>query len=419
MIKKIVAGICLLFSFVGAAQEGSSSPYSYYGIGEVRFKGTAENRAMGGLMIFPDSIHMNIQNPASYPSLRLTTFTVGGTYSSTNMETETQQSKARRTTLDYFAVGLPMGKLGVSFGLVPYSSVGYKISSEEIVGGVMTSKRATGSGGVNRAFLGAGYQITPKFSVGADFAYNFGKIETSSIQRTEGVQLGSRELNTSLLSGASFNAGVAYQTKFNEKLQFFSALTYSFEGKLRSRNEREIATVQFLALGGEVVSGEPIIFDPGDSELRVPGKLTFGAGIGQLRKWGVGAEISLHDSADQSNRFVETTNTAFENAIKYNFGGYYIPNYSSYTNYFSKITYRAGLRYETTGLVIQNKSIEDAAMSLGLGFPIGGGTFSNINIGFEYGKRGTVYGGLVEENYANFFIGLSFNDRWFVKRKYD
>jgi hypothetical protein len=76
------------------------------------------------------------------------------------------------------------------------------------------------------------------------------------------------------------------------------------------------------------------------------------------------------------------------------------------------------LRYENTGLVIQNKSITDFAGTFGLGLPING-TFSNINIAVEIGKRGTKYNNLVEENYVNFVIGLSFNDRWFVKRKFD
>ena len=35
----------------------------------------------------------------------------------------------QRATLDYLAVGLPMGKLGFGFGLIPYSSVGYKVES--------------------------------------------------------------------------------------------------------------------------------------------------------------------------------------------------------------------------------------------------------------------------------------------------
>ena len=99
-------------------------------------------------------------------------------------------------------------------------------------------------------------------------------------------------------------------------------------------------------------------------------------------------------------------------------GGYYIPNYKSFTNYFSRMVYRGGIRYENTGLVIDNNSIKDAALTLGLGMPLRG-TFSNVNIGFELGNRGTKNSGLVNENYMNFNIGLSLNDRWFVKRKYD
>ncbi|MEZ0130716.1 hypothetical protein AB9T88_13500, partial [Flavobacterium sp. LBUM151] len=80
MIKKIIISACLLISFVSFAQQGTSSPYSFYGIGESRFKGTLENRSMGGVAVEQDSIHLNIENPASYASLGQTTFTVGGTF---------------------------------------------------------------------------------------------------------------------------------------------------------------------------------------------------------------------------------------------------------------------------------------------------------------------------------------------------
>jgi hypothetical protein len=118
------------------------------------------------------------------------------------------------------------------------------------------------------------------------------------------------------------------------------------------------------------------------------------------------------------NRFSDVNNTTFENAVKYSFGGYYVPNYTSFSNYFKKVTYRAGFRYENTGLVIRNESIKDYAYTLGFGLPMGG-TFSNLNVGFEFGKRGTAKANLVQENYTNVIISLSLNDKWFVKRKYD
>jgi len=78
MIKKIIISACLLLSLVSFAQEGTSSPYSFYGIGDIKFKGTVENRSMGSLSVFPDSIHINIQNPAHLASLKLTGLAIGG-----------------------------------------------------------------------------------------------------------------------------------------------------------------------------------------------------------------------------------------------------------------------------------------------------------------------------------------------------
>ena len=92
MIKKLVVSICLLFAVVSFAQEGTSSPYSFYGIGDVKFKGTVDNRSMGGLSIFRDSIHikrkespMNLILLASFVSLpftryRKTKYSCSGSY---------------------------------------------------------------------------------------------------------------------------------------------------------------------------------------------------------------------------------------------------------------------------------------------------------------------------------------------------
>src|SRR6478672_7422358 len=112
MIKRLLVAISLFLSFVSAAQENTASPYSYYGLGEQKFKGTAEMRAMGGISVIPDSTHINLQNPAFYPHLKLTTLTTGASYANYRFKTNTDSEKARRTTLDYLAVGFPMGKFG-------------------------------------------------------------------------------------------------------------------------------------------------------------------------------------------------------------------------------------------------------------------------------------------------------------------
>jgi hypothetical protein len=42
-----------------------------------------------------------------------------------------------------------------------------------------------------------------------------------------------------------------------------------------------------------------------------------------------------------------------------------------------------------------------------------------INLGLEYGKKGTRTNGLIEENYINVTVALSLSDLWFIKRKID
>ena len=425
MIKKVIVSISLFFSLAIFAQEGTSSPYSFYGIGDIKFKGTVENRSMGGISVFPDSIHLNLQNPAHFASLKLTSFAIGGTYANSKSKTESQEAKARRTTLDYLAIAIPIGKLGVGFGLIPYSSVGYKI--QKITYDINTAvtpndttrtvySKYNGIGGVNKVFLGFGYKLTKKINIGADLQYNFGTIETSNLQYQIDLQYGSRENNISDLRGVNFDLGITYQTKVKSKYSFFSALSYTPEAELTLGNSRNIEIVQLLSTSVTVIERQNISVE--DTKIKLPSKLTIGTGFGEVKKWLVGGEITFLKNSVMSNRFVDIQGTTFENSIRYSLGGFFIPNYNSYSNYLKKIVYRGGLRYENTGLVLQNKSINDFAANIGLGMPLSG-TFTNINIGLEIGKRGTKYYNLVEENYVNLSVGLSLSDKWFVKRKFD
>lgn len=409
MIKKIIISACLLISFVSFAQQGTASPYSFYGIGDVRFKGTIESRTMGGVAIEQDSIHINVENPSSYANLKLTTFTIGGTYASSKFKTNTETASTSRSTFDYLLIGIPMGKFGAGFGLVPYSSVGYKIRNDNTATEGATSSQYEGTGGLNKVFFGLGYKILPNWNIGADVQYNFGKIQTSSIESVTGIADGTHEVNTSDLSGANFNLGTMYQTKIAKKINLYTSLNYAFSSTIKSSSERKILVD---------TDPDPVVFSPAAIDLKMPSKLTLGAGLGEARKWLVGTSIAFQGSGTYANYYNTSTNVQYEKSTKYALGGYFIPNYASFTNYFSRITYRAGLKYEKMGLVISNESLKDVGVSFGAGFPITG-SLSNVNFGVEIGKRGTVSANLIQENYVNFSLGFSFNDRWFVKTKYN
>lgn len=434
MIKKLVIVFIALFALQLNAQQGTSSPYSFYGIGTLKFKGTVENKSMGGLSIYTDSIHVNLRNPAGYVGINLKSFneesrpvkfSVGGSNNSLNLKTNSSSDKTSSTTFDYLALSFPIGKFGIGFGLLPYTSVGYKLESIE---NDVLENRYRGEGGLNKTFLGLGYLITDELSIGIDVSYNFGNVQNTVIEfvyDSEGnlVQYQSRENNRSDLSGINFNLGLSYKTMLNEKLELVTGLTYAPESTLTSQNARSFSTIVISPLSGQEFEVNTIEADLEANNLKttdltLPSRISFGAGIGIPRKWFLGAEYTFQNTKKFSNPIFNIDNSTFVNASNISLGGFLVPDYNSFSSYWKRVTYRAGLHFENTGLEINNETINEFGMSFGVGLPVGN-VFSNTNIGFEFGKRGTTNQNLIKENFFNLNISLSLNDRWFQKLKYN
>ncbi|MCL9770687.1 hypothetical protein NAT47_09670 [Flavobacterium sp. HXWNR69] len=418
MIKKLIVIVCFFVAMPTWAQDNTASPYSYYGLGEVKFNGTQDAKSMGGLSIVGDSIQLALMNPASFSKLKLTTFAVGGTNSSTNFKTQSEKEKAQRTSFDYLAVGLPFGKFGAAFGLKPYTAVGYKNESTFTDETGNKFQRSQGNGFINKVFLGGSYQITKKISLGAEIMYHFGDITndyTETLLSPDPTQYISRKRDFSKVNGFASNFGMLYQTNINSKLTLHSSITYSPESRLSTNNSRNISTVAYAGNGAELIYDNEEI-DVIDKDLIIPSKVSFGAGIGKNKSWLIGTEITLTENKKLVNRFEDQANVSYENSTRIALGGYYVPKYDSFSSYFERIIYRAGFKYENIGLVINNQSIKDYGINIGFGLPLG---FSKVDLGFELGKRGTTSANLIEENYFNLSIGLNLGARWFEKRKID
>ncbi len=411
MFRKIVVGLFILIASVAVAQEGTTSPYSFYGIGTLKFRGTVENRLMGGLGVFSDSIHLNLQNPASYAGLQLINFSVGGSHKVSTQKNETESQNTSASTLDYISMGIPVGKFGMGFGVIPYTSVGYDFYSEVPDGLTQYS----GSGGLNKAYLSAGYQVTPEFSVGIDANYNFGKIENTTTTQKD-IELGTQTYNRSEILGFSFNFGALYKKMISENLELTGSVTFTPGTSFTSENSRKISTVRIIPAGIFTVDERDVLV--ADTDFTFPSQFTIGAGIGKPKFWGIGAEYINQKTSNFTNRSSNIDNVVYENASKYRLGGYYIPNYNSFGNYFKRVVYRAGARYEQTGLNLDGQDINEFGISFGVGLPVGR-LFSNMNLGVEIGSRGTTDFGLIKENFFNTFLSFSLNDRWFEKRLYD
>ncbi len=435
MIKKLLVVFVVIFTVSAFAQKKVSSPYSFYGIGSLKFRGTVENRSMGGLSIYTDSIHLNLRNPASFTGANLATFNnenrpvkyaLGGGYTSVNQKTDNSEDNSASGTFDYIALAFPIGKFGVGFGVLPLTSVSYRLNNTNTNGDA--TSRFSGEGGLNKAFLGLGYAITKDLQVGANFQYNFGSIDGSALSfgfdpRGEPLTTQTREDTDSSLSGLSLDFGVTYKVLLTKSLELVTGATYTPETNLVSRNERTLSTVEANEIPGSesVTSTIDVNLESQgllEADVTLPSKFSFGAGVGERRKWFVGLEYEFQNTSAFSNPLFENASVTYENASRVSLGGFYIPKYNAFNGYLKRLVYRAGLRIEETGLNIETESINEFGISFGVGIPVG--EFgSNANIGFEIGQRGTTSNNLIQENFINLQFSLSLNDRWFQKRKYD
>lgn len=419
MVKNFLIGCICLFSLSAYAQNGTVSPYSYFGIGDFRSGGTVENQMMGGLRMYADSIHVNLRNPGAYSKLRLTTYTAGISHRELRLKDANEQQNLSVTNLDYLAIGFPIAKnAGIGFGLMPFSSVGYSLNQQTLNAAQDTVTNVfAGEGGLNRAYLSIGFEPIKDLSLGATINFNFGSLLYQRIQSVENVQLGTLDDRESKINGFDFNYALNYTPAIKDKYTLYTHLGVNTQVNLVSKNSERIGSFS-LSNGAEVEVVDVDLAAQGllNTELKIPTITTVGLGFGENKKWFVGGEYSFQKFSEFRNDFLAQENVVFEDASVMALGTYFIPDYRSISGYLNRITYRAGLRYEQTGLMVNNKEINNLGITFGFGLPLGT-SFSNLNLGFELGRRGTTDAGLVEESYFKVNVGLSLNDKWFVKRK--
>ena len=427
MVRKIVIAIAFIFAISLNAQDGTVSPYSYYGIGELRTTSSVENQMMGGIGMYTDSIHVSLSNPAAYSKLRLTAYSGGISYKQLSLNNAAGKENSSITNLDYLSVGFPVAKgFGVGFGLNRYSSVGYNFESETQIANADGSTTAvvnlySGTGGINKVYLSAGYQFTKNLSFGITANYNFGTLDNERAQSIEDIQFGTTDRRQSRIFGMDFNYALNYEPKITDKLTLTSSVRINTQANLSGRNRQQIGS--FSTANGASIEILDVDLEPLGLEktaLKIPTTTTIGLGIGENKKWFLGGEYSSQKLSGFTNEFIEIDNFSYQDASTIALGGYFIPDYTSFTGYLNRVTYRAGVRVENTGMVINNTEINNFGITFGVGLPLATGNnvgFSNINLGFEVGNRGTTDANLIKENYYKVNIGLSLNDRWFIKRK--
>lgn len=428
MTKKFLVFFSLFITASFFAQRTSLSPYSFFGVGEEFSAMTVEQAGMGGIGVaYNHYKYLNFTNPAAIANLRYTTYAFGASHKDLKLKSTTSTQSSTLTTFSYVGIGFPLGrKGGFGVGIQPISSVGYELENtvRDANGDLQEISLFQGSGGVNRIYMNLGFIVFKDFSVGAEASFNFGNINNTIINQREGLALGTKYEEINQVRGNSIKLGAQYKKVLKNNLNVTAGAAVKLANDMRVTGDDYLYSL--ILLGGAQIPRDTLSTNGISGTFQMPVNSTLGIGIGKIDKWYAGIEYETQQ-AYQTNGFLSTTNTAFRygNSSRLAIGGFYLPKINSISSYFDRITYRFGIRMENTGLLVDGSGnnsnfseIKDFGISFGLGIPLK--QLSTINVGLEYGKRGTTDNNLIQENYFNMRLSLSLTDiNWFIKRRID
>lgn len=405
------------------AQSGMNSPYSQYGLGLLSDQTSGFNRGMNGVGIgFHEHNHINYLNPASYSSIDSLTFILDAGISGqiTNFSENGKRKNAKNANFEYVVAGMRVAKhVGVSFGIIPFSSVGYSYSSSSWVD--KTSKEDSytntyeGDGGFHQAYIGVGWSPVKHFSIGANVSYLWGKYSrtaTNAFSNSAYNQL--IRTYSAQVSSYQLSFGAQYTFRMGKRDWLTAGVTFSPKHNLGADAEMSI------------VKSASSVADT--AKYSIPKALSlpnmWGVGLmwnhaGQVK---VGVDYTLQQWGSLSSPAFEDkdyvlTKGYYSDRHKVNVGAQYCNDEHART-FFRRVQYRVGASYATPYFKVNGKDgPKELSVSAGFGIPIVN-SYNNrsfLNISGQWVRSSCK--DYIKENIFRINIGFTFNEDWFKKWK--
>ncbi len=410
-MNKIILAVSLIFLNVGMlfSQNESNSPYSLFGLGSLYESNYGGIPSLGGSGVaLPTKRFINNLNPASLAFIDKNSFLfdLGGKASSTSYKNQDTNEKKDNFYFSHIAFASPItSKSGFSFALKPFTNSTYEITNLEIpIQGSTESYLASivGTGGLNAFDFSYGYLLSDKLSVGFTGSVLFGSIDE---KRTMTIA----ESITTIEEENDYNGfRPTFGTQYSIDSTFTIGATVKLPTTLKGSRVRSISTINN--------SGTIVVEDGEASDVdnfHLPTEIAFG--VSKTFK-------DLNVTFDYERKFWGSTNQSdefgdFSDQDKFSLGASYMKK-GRKMSYLDMIQYSGGISYDTGYLVIDDEKVKNAAVHVGLGFPLEN-FHSFLNVTYSYGQRGKVNETLIKENYHLLTLNLSLEGIWFVKRKYD
>ncbi|UOQ98078.1 hypothetical protein MUN81_00970 [Hymenobacter sp. 5317J-9] len=433
-------GLVLVGSMVvlagGAQAQGlGNSPYSRIGLGEFNANtGGVRQMGMGGVgLAAPNAVNVNELNPALLYYTSRTTFEAGFNGQYKTVKNATASNRSGSGTLGYLSMAVPLSsRWAAAVGLKPLSAVDYESNILQAVVNTPTGqpaqslKQYRGEGGISEAYLGQGFRVAKGLTLGFTASYVFGVIDetTATTVSTADNSVSSVkvvERQHTRYSDFAFRAGGHYRKSIAKDLSVNVAGVYSFahnlKGQQTNTQERENAD--------GTLTGVPTTISDGRGSAFVPALAQVGVSFDNEKNWSLNLDAAQQQWSKFSN--FNGTGPALSNTLRVGLGGEITPDPGSVEHYFQRVSYRAGISLGQMPYQVSGKTLYDRSVSWGFGFPLPTASAlesTTISLGFTYGVRGntdvlnaSLGTSNVQENYIRGQLGITLNNRWFIKRR--
>lgn len=410
------------------AQSGTNSPYSQFGLGVLTDQGSGFNRGMNGLAIgMREHNQVNHLNPASYSSIDSLTFIFDAGLSGqiTNFTEGGRKINANNADFEYAVGGFRVMKnMGVGFGLIPFTNVGYNYSQAEFVDETKSTYYTNtykGSGGIHEVFAGVGYEPVEGLSVGFNAGYLWGSYNRSIVNNYSDNYINSlSKFYAADVRSYKLDFGVQYTRMVTKVDRITVGFTYGLGHKLGADPECRV-----VSNNSQTGVADSITYKINDA-LELP--TMFGAGVTweRNRQIKVGFDYTLQKWGDIAMpQYKVVNNTPSYEAVKgllldrskFTLGAEYCKNEEG-RSFIERVRYRAGVSYATPYIKVNGADgPKEMSVSAGVGIPIVNSWNNRSFLNFSVQWVNSSAPGLIKENTFRLNLGLTFNERWFQKFK--
>ena len=385
-----------------------------------------------------DNNDINYLNPATYSFLDQTSFEVGVKSSFIKMSQDSLVQRNFISGLSIIGLGFPISKkIGVAISLSPYSSVGYDLTTTDLITNEMNETIEStynyyGSGGLNRLLFGLSWKAidsqNSNLAVGLNFNYLFGSIERQTTIFSNNSPVYFRDKSDKIMNGLNIQLGVLYSVYLEDIGDYI--INIGAQIQPNSTMNYKIKTLQSMYTGPSYnlnSSDTQILLDDPGTIYNDNFPTSYGLGFSvqdqNQEKWLIGLDYNATSAYSSTQSEYNLSSDIMRNYTEYIIGGFFTPNKSDIYNYFNKVQYRFGISYSSgymdIGSITDNVSdkLKDISFTFGFGLPMNK-KFSIANIGFEYGVLGNnSQTNVIQENYFNLYMSMTLNEKWFSKRK--